>query len=186
MHGHGGVRRTPACARSRPAASTAPTSSPRSGRGRSTAAEVGSSSVRRRRRWCPARDGRRSPAAPGVLTGGEAVGQLGELNPRVGGLAFGPLVSVEPDLDWVGEVGADLDERRPEVVVQEIEVEARHSPVGLDETKAGDAVGALAFMRRRTRSGTREPPRWQLAPSGRFWLGHRHSGASPRSCGRPC
>jgi hypothetical protein len=37
-------------------------------------------------------------------------------------LAFGPLVSVDPDLGGVGEVGADLDERRPEVVVPEVEV----------------------------------------------------------------
>ena len=69
----------------------------------------------------------------GVVGGGEPVGQLGEPDPDTGGLPFGPLVAIDPDLGRVGEVGADLHERRPEIGVPEVEVVAAHAPVGLDE-----------------------------------------------------
>jgi hypothetical protein len=52
-----------------------------------------------------------------VGAGPKPVGQLRDGQPGLGGLAFGPLVTVDPDLDRVGEVGADLDERRAEVGV---------------------------------------------------------------------
>jgi hypothetical protein len=55
------------------------------------------------------------PQGRRVVGGGESVGQLGEPDPGMCGLAFGPLVAVDPNLGGVGEVGADLDERRPEV-----------------------------------------------------------------------
>ena len=48
-----------------------------------------------------------------VAGGGEAVGQLGESDPGLDRLALGPFVPVDPDLDRVGEIGADLDERLP-------------------------------------------------------------------------
>jgi hypothetical protein len=38
--------------------------------------------------------------------GGKTVGQLGETDAGVAGLAFGPLVAVDPDLGRVGEVRA--------------------------------------------------------------------------------
>ena len=68
-----------------------------------------------------------------VLAGGEPVGQLGEGDPGPGGLPLGPLVAVDPDLGRVGEVGADLDERRAEVLVPQVEVVAGHPPVSLGE-----------------------------------------------------
>ena len=40
---------------------------------------------------------------------------------------------VGPDLGRVGEVGADLEERRPEVLVPQVEVVAGHPAVGLRE-----------------------------------------------------
>jgi hypothetical protein len=52
-----------------------------------------------------------------VGAGGKTVGQLGETDAGVAGLAFGPLVAVDPDLGRVGKVGADLDERGTEVEV---------------------------------------------------------------------
>ncbi len=69
----------------------------------------------------------------GVGAGGEPVGQLGEPDPGVDGLALGPLMAVDPHLDRVGEVGADLDERRTEVVVPQVEVEVGDPTVGLGE-----------------------------------------------------
>ena len=39
-----------------------------------------------------------------VGAGGEPVGQFGEAEPDLGGLAFGPLVTVDPDLSRAGEV----------------------------------------------------------------------------------
>ena len=69
----------------------------------------------------------------GVIGGGEPVGQLGEPDPGVDRLTLGPLMAVDPDLGRVGEVSADLDEPRTEVVVPEVEVIAGHTPVGLVE-----------------------------------------------------
>jgi hypothetical protein len=68
-----------------------------------------------------------------VLATRESVGQLGETDAGLGGLPLGPLVPIDPDLDRIREVGAHLDERRTEVVVPEVEVEAGDSPVGLGE-----------------------------------------------------
>ena len=53
-------------------------------------------------------------------------------DPFLVGLALGSLVPVEPDLGRVGEVVADVDERRAEVDVPEVEVVAGHPPVGFD------------------------------------------------------
>ena len=51
-------------------------------------------------------------------------------DPGLGGLPFRPLVAVQPYLDRIREVGADLDERRPELVVPDIEVVAGDPPLG--------------------------------------------------------
>jgi hypothetical protein len=60
----------------------------------------------------------------GVVAGREAVGQLSEADAGLECLPLGPLVAVDPDLGRVGEVGADLDERRAEVLVPQVEVVA--------------------------------------------------------------
>jgi len=52
---------------------------------------------------------------------------------------------VDPDLDRVGEVGADLDEPRAEVLVPQVEVVAAHPPVGLGEPELRRARGGLAL-----------------------------------------
>jgi hypothetical protein len=83
-----------------------------------------------------------------VRAGGEAVGQRGPLDPHLRGLAFGPLVPVEPNLDRVGEVRADLDERGTEVNVPQVEVETRHPPVRLGEREPRDTAGAVALRGR--------------------------------------
>jgi hypothetical protein len=49
---------------------------------------------------------------------GERVVQRGEADPGFGGLALGPVVAVDAQLGVVGEVGAELEEERAEVVVQ--------------------------------------------------------------------
>src|ERR1700682_5184713 len=123
-----------------------------------------SSSVRRTPRWCPGPPGRGPLAVRGgrtrgragwadrlqcggIGTGGEPVGQFAEPDTVLGGLAFGPFVAVEPDLDRVREVGADLDERRPEIGVPQIEIETRPPPVGLGERKPRNPVVARALRR---------------------------------------
>jgi hypothetical protein len=65
-----------------------------------------------------------------VVAAGEAVGQRGPAGPGLAGLPFRPLMAVQPYLDRVGEVAADLDERRPEVVVPNVEVVAGDPTVG--------------------------------------------------------
>src|SRR3954449_5816971 len=65
-----------------------------------------------------------------VGAGGEPVRQRGPADPGLRGLPFRPLVTVQPDLDRIREVGADLDKPRPEVVVDEVEVVAGPPPVG--------------------------------------------------------
>ena len=68
-----------------------------------------------------------------VVAGREPVGQLPVAEPGAGGLPLGPLMAVDPDLGRVGEVGADLDERRPEALIPQVEVVAGHPPVSLGE-----------------------------------------------------
>jgi hypothetical protein len=50
-----------------------------------------------------------------VVEGGEAVIQCGEPDPRLRGLALGPLVAVEAQLGGVREIRAELQEERAEV-----------------------------------------------------------------------
>ena len=75
-----------------------------------------------------------------VVAGGEPVGQLREPDPGPSGLLLGPLMPVDPDLQRIREVGADLDERGPEPVVPQIEVIAGDPPVGLVEAEPESAV----------------------------------------------
>ena len=58
----------------------------------------------------------------GIVARREAVRELTEADALVACLALGPLVSVQPDLGPVGEVGADLDEAGTEVGVEDVEV----------------------------------------------------------------
>ena len=116
--------------------------------------------------------GRTKPVADrlqacGIVGGGEPVGQLGEPDPGVGGLAFGPLVPVDPNLGRVREVGADLDERRPEVVIPEVEVVAGDAAVGLVKGEPRDAVGSLALgAGEHVRVLLRDPDRGHPGPAG--------------------
>jgi len=104
----------------------------------------------------------------GVVGGGEPVGQLGEPDPGVSGLALGPLVPVDPDLGGVGEIRADFDERRAELLVPEVEVEARHTAVGLDEGVPRRPGRALAFDTDEHRSELLgHPDRGDPRPPGR-------------------
>jgi hypothetical protein len=63
-----------------------------------------------------------------IVAGGEPVGQGGEGDPGLECLPLGPLVPADPDLGRVGEVDADLDERRAEVLIPPLVVVARHQP----------------------------------------------------------
>src|SRR6266699_3942645 len=81
---------------------------------------------------------RAEPVADGlqpgrVGAGREAVGQLGEADPGACRCPLGMLMAVQPDLDRVGEVRADLDEPRPPPLVPDIEVVAGHAALGLGE-----------------------------------------------------
>ena len=69
-----------------------------------------------------ARAGRRWLAGGGSVTGCEAVGELAEAMPGPAGLALHPLVAVQPHLCRIGEVAADLDERRARTPVENVEV----------------------------------------------------------------
>ena len=61
------------------------------------------------------------------------------------GLALGPLVAVEPDLGRIRKVGADLDEARPEVRVEDVEVVDADAALLAEELKPhGVAGGAVA------------------------------------------
>jgi hypothetical protein len=84
-----------------------------------------------------------------VVAGGEAVGQLGEPDPRPLRLPLGPLMAVEPDLGRVGEVGADLDERRAEALI----------PQGVGRPSARCLRAQVLFRRPPTRTGRAGFPR---------------------------
>src|SRR6478752_2316587 len=64
-----------------------------------------------------------------VVGGGESVVQRGESDPGPGRLLLGPLMSVQPDFDRIRQVGTDLDERRAELLVPQVEVETRDATV---------------------------------------------------------
>ena len=124
-------------------------------------------------------------SAAGSSVGGEPVGQLGEPDPGLRCLVFGPFVAVDPDLDRPRTVGADLDEGRPEVGVVEVEVVDGDSAVLLVEGKlrrpgwvgvalAGDEH-PLRFLRDADGGDLRMP-----LPGG----SNPGSGASRRCCGR--
>jgi hypothetical protein len=81
-----------------------------------------------------------------VVDGGEPGVQGGEPDCRLGGLAFGPLVAVEAQLGVVGEVGAELEEERAEIVVDAVNVEVVDQPGGLDDPRIGITVRITAFL----------------------------------------
>ena len=81
----------------------------------------------------------------GVVTGGEPVGQRRVPDPGVISLPFGPLVTVQPHLGWIREVGADLDEPGPELGVEHVEVVDPDAPFGLGVVEPDPAAGSGAL-----------------------------------------
>ncbi len=73
----------------------------------------------------------------GIVGSSEAVGQGTEADPGLGRLAFGPLVPVDPHLGRTGKVRADLDEPRPEVGVEDVEVVDADPALLLEEGEPG-------------------------------------------------
>ena len=109
-----------------------PVARPAGRRGRAAAAAGAASAGR-----TPDRAGLQHVADPlqqgRIVAGGKAVGQLGEGKPGLAGLLLGPLMAVDPDFHRPGAVRADLDERRPEARVPQIEVVDRDPAVFLAE-----------------------------------------------------
>ena len=81
-----------------------------------------------------------------VVTRGEPVVEGLEADPGLGRLAFGPLVAVDAQLGVVGEVGAELDEERPEVGVEGVHVEVVDHGGGLDDPRVGGPGGRVATL----------------------------------------
>jgi hypothetical protein len=104
-----------------------------------------------------------------VLTGSEPVRQVLERQARPGRLALGPLVPVEPDFARVREIGADLDERRPESFVPDVEVVAGHPAFGAIVREPHRAGGGLVL-------GPGEHPLVLLRHADRDHLGTPGSG----------
>jgi hypothetical protein len=109
--------------------------------------------------------------AIGLRTGGEPVGQRDIVDARPVGLALGPLAPVEPDLGRIGEVGADLDEARPEVGVADVEVIDADTALLAKELKAhrlglGGAVAGAHDPLKLLAGHDRHDPETALALSG--------------------
>ena len=130
----GGGRRTRWCGRSRSGASTAPTSS-RPARSAAVKRQWQHAHPAVEEHWISPGPSRSQIACKPAGSSQEANPLDSSVNPTpaMDGLAFGPLVAVDPHLDRIREVGAHLDERRPEIGVPQVEVEARDPPVGLGE-----------------------------------------------------
>jgi hypothetical protein len=96
-----------------------------------------------------------------VVGGGEPVGQLGERDAGVRGRALGVFVSVQPHFHRIREVCANLDERRTEDLVDQIEVIGGHPPVGLGvaEVRGAAAVGVVGGAGERPLELLRHPDR---------------------------
>ena len=65
----------------------------------------------------------------------KAIGQLGKGEAFASGLTFGPIVPVDPHLQRVREIAANLDEAQPERWVEDIKVVHRHSAIGFVEAE---------------------------------------------------
>jgi len=72
---------------------------------------------------------------PPLVPGGEPVVQLLERDAPLGGLPFRVFVTVDDHPTVVGEVGAELDHERAEVVVDAIDVEVVGHPVLLGDPR---------------------------------------------------
>jgi hypothetical protein len=84
-----------------------------------------------------------------VVAAGEPVGQRGEADPGRGRLPLSPLMPIDPDLDRIGEVGADLDEPRAHLLVEDVDVKHRHPPLlpGEGELRAPARIGVTLARR---------------------------------------
>ena len=109
----------------------------------------------------------------GVVNGGEAVVQCLERRSGPGGLPLGPVVAVDAQLGVVGEVGAELEEERPEVPVRAVHVEVVDQPGGLHDPRVGAAVAVAALLGPEQRGLLLRPADEQhpLGPPGRLERG---------------
>ena len=89
-----------------------------------------------------------------------------EPDPGLGRLPFGPLVTVDPDLHRVREVGAHLHERRPEIVVPDVEVVAGHPPLGHREGEPHRLAPLFLGGGEHRRELLRHPDRGHPRPAG--------------------
>ena len=106
-------------------------------------------------------------------------------DPGSGGLPLGPLVAVDPDLGRVGEVGADLDERRAEIGIPQVEVVAGHPPVSLGEGELRRRCAGLPpVCGPHPLELLRHPDRRHRGPAGQPPPASG-TGPSHRPCGRP-
>ena len=120
----------------------------------------------------------------GIGARGEPVGQLGEPDAGLGGLAFGPLVPVDPDLHRVREIGTYLHKRRPKVIVPEVEVVTGNSPLGFGEREPHRRTGTLLVAKNTGANSCATPI--AATPPDRSPPAGPNTAASDRSCGRPC
>ena len=81
-----------------------------------------------------------------VIDRGERVVQSRMPDAGVGGLPLGPLVPVDTQPGVVGEVGAELEEERPEVGVHGIDVEVVDQPGGLDDPRISPTLDVAALL----------------------------------------
>ena len=83
-----------------------------------------------------------------VIDGGEAVVQRGEADPRLGGLPLGPFVAVDAQLGVEREVAAELQEERPEVLIDAVAVVLVDHPGLRGDPRVGAAIGPAALAGR--------------------------------------
>ena len=81
-----------------------------------------------------------------VIHGGEPVVQRLKADAGLGGLPLGPLVAVDAQLGGEREVRAELDEERPEVFIDAVEVEEVDECRGPHQPGVGPAIGVVAAL----------------------------------------
>src|SRR5271163_3324373 len=64
----------------------------------------------------------------------------------LGGLTFGPLVAVDAQLGVVGEIGAELQEERAEVVIDAVKVELIDQTGRLHDPRVGITVAVTSLF----------------------------------------
>ena len=108
-----------------------------------------------------------------VVTRSEPVVEGFEGDAGLGGLTFGPLVTVDAQLGVVREVGAELEEERTEVGIDGVNVEVVDHGRGLDDPRVAGPADRVVTLLGAEHGGLLLSPADEQHPLGAVELGQK-------------